>query len=784
MMEIKKEEEMMKKKLNQFLAVAVAAMMVTGMAACGSQPAATETKADNASEAQQPESTPAKEEAAAGDDTPLVVGSLAFSEKFSPFFAESAYDQDVVSVVCPVIVKADRTGAVVQNAIEGETIGYNGTDYDYKGFADVSVEKGEDTTTYTLKLKEGLVFEDGEPITADDLIFTFYVFSDPDYDGFNTFNAQPVVGLKNYMANSTAADSVTAEDVSKVLAEMPEGLASQIVENIIAPILAGEQAFCEENYEAMSYETPEAFYVDAYSLDETYSAEGKDFAAIVSDVTAQYGTDYKTLATNYAGDDTYFDEDVNKLAESYIVEQKKEAGEGEEVPNIEGIKKVDDLTISITTNGYDATTIYQLGVNVGALHYYGDAAAYDYDNNQFGFTRGDLSSIREKTNKPLGYGPYKFQKYENKIVYFEGNDKYMDGAPKIKYMQWKESTDADKIPGVEQGTVDITDPSGSKTAFENIGKINGNGELNGDKINTSLVDNLGYGYIGISAKTVNVGGEPGSVESKNLRKAIATVISAYRDVSIDSYYGDAASVINYPISNTSWAAPQKADPGYEVAFSKDVDGNPIYTEGMSDEEKYDAALQAALGYFEAAGYTVADGKLTAAPAGAKLEYEVMIPADGNGDHPSFAILTDAKAALEKIGFTLDVNDLSDSNILWDKLNAKTAELWCAAWQATVDPDMYQIYHSESESSNHYCIADPDLDEMIMEARQSDDKNYRKSIYKECLDTILDWAVEIPVYQRQNCVIYSTERVNADTFTPDVTTFYKWIEEVQNVELVK
>ena len=183
----------------------------------------------------------------------------------------------------------------------------------------------------------------------------------------------------------------------------------------------------------------------------------------------------------------------------------------------------------------------------------------------------------------------------------------------------------------------------------------------------------------MNADTINVGGEPNSEASKNLRKAIATVLSVYRDVAIDTYYGDAASVINYPISNTSWAAPQKSDSDYKVAFSEDVNGNQIYTSDMSSEDKYAAALQAALGYFEAAGYTVTDGKLTAAPAGAKMEYEVLIPGDGDGNHPSFAILTDASAALDTIGFKLNVNDLADANVLLDRLNAGTQEMWCAAW---------------------------------------------------------------------------------------------------------
>ena len=224
------------------------------------------------------------------------------------------------------------------------------------------------------------------------------------------------------------------------------------------------------------------------------------------------------------------------------------------------------------------------------------------------------------------------------------------------------------------------------------------------------------------------------------------------------------------------------DADYQVAYSVDVEGNPIYTDEMTDDEKFDAALQASLGYFEAAGYTVEDGKLTAAPEGAKLTYEMTIGASGSGDHPSFAILTDAKAALESIGFTLEINDVTDSNIMWDALNAGTAEMWAAAWQATIDPDMYQTYHSESVKSNYYHINDATLDQDIIDARSSADQEYRKSVYKQCLDIILDWAVEIPVYQRQNCIIYSPERVNADTFTKDVSTFYYWYKDIENIEM--
>ena len=382
----------------------------------------------------------------------------------------------------------------------------------------------------------------------------------------------------------------------------------------------------------------------------------------------------------------------------------------------------------------------------------------------------------------MGAGPYKYVSYDNKIVYMEANEYYYKGAPKTKNLQWKTTSEADKLPGVVQGTTDIASPSISKDVMAQIKGENSNGELSGDKLITCLTDYLGYGYIGMNSQLMKVGDDAGSEASKDFRKAIATVIAAYRDVVIDSYYGEAASVINYPITNTSWAAPQKSDPDYKVAFSTDVDGNEIYTDGMTEDEKYAAALDAALGYFEAAGYTVTDGKLTAAPEGGRLECTATIPAGGSGDHPSFGILTAASEALKTIGFDMVINDLSDSSQLWDGINGGTIDMWCAAWSATPDPDMFQIYHSEGGSANNYRIYQPQLDELVMEGRTSTDQEYRKAVYKEALDYIVDYAVEIPVYQRQECMIYSAERVNADSIVKDPTPFWNYRAEIEKIQM--
>ncbi len=790
-------------------AMCVGTMVTSSLVGCtssndknGSNPSKTSGAESQSQGGEQSEGT--KAENSESGDKPLVISTDALSQKFSPFFATSGVDRNVASMTSISLGVVDREGSLVLNGIEGETRTYNGTDYTYTGISDTTVTQNEDgTTTYNIKIKEGVKFSDGEELTADDVIFSYYVYCDPTYDGSTTLASQGIVGVKNYQANSTAAEGVTADQVNAKITEMPEALKTQIVETIITPTLKADMDAIIDIMENGSDddkakytnngELKDASEVMAafYSLDESFTGAGVDTDTCLQTLVDQYAkdVDYKTLGTNYAGDETYFDTDVYGLAETVVIEELKAAGTGEEVPNIAGIKKLGDYEVEVTTTGYTATAIYSIiGSDIAPLHYYGDEAQYDYENNKFGFPREDLSIVKEKTTQPMGAGPYKFVKYENKVVYFEANENYWDGVPKTKEVQFMETSSADKVSGVAKGTIDISDPTGSKQVLDEIKGYNSNGELTGDVIQTNMIDNRGYGYIGLNADTINVAGEPGSEASKNLRKGIATILAVYRDMSINSYYGDLASVLQYPISLTSWASPTKSDEGYQEAFSVDVDGNPIYTSDMSQEDKYEAAKKAALGFFEAAGYTVENGKLTAAPEGAKLEYKIEIGADGQGDHPSFAILTAARTALGELGMTFTIDDLSNSAILWEHLDAGTQEMWGAAWQASTDPDMYQVYHSDNVTgqggtdSNHYALADDELDAAIIEARTSDNQAFRKEIYKNCLDIILDWAVEIPVYQRKNTTIYSTQNINTDTLMKDETPYYTWLNEIHLIEM--
>ena len=764
------------KNTKQVLALAMAVAMAAGLlAGCGSSAS---------SSAESVATSEATSEAAATDtgssDGTLVLADTGFEGKFSPFFAASSADQHVIDLTNIALLGADRTGEMILKGIEGETREYNGTDYTYYGPADCEVtENADGTVTYAINMRDDLVFSDGTPITIDDVIFNLYVYMDPTYDGSATLYSMPIAGLDDYRNSMTTLSKLIAEagedntDNSLFTAEQQKAFWDAVNE--------GGAAFAQE---IVDYCVSAGYAADSNDVATAASAWG--FDGLAADATAK--DFFLAIAENYDWNFASMEAETAGSALSDLIPADVYAysttgvATGADVDTVSGIVKTGDYSMTITTTELSNSMIYQLQLPIASLDYYGDRSLYDYDNHSYGFKKGDLSKVRSVTSAPMGAGVYTFNKYSDGVIYLDANPNYYEGEALIKHVNMKETQEADKITGVQAGTIDISDPSYSLEAANQIATINGgDSDLDGSVITTRLKDFRGYGYIALSAENVKVGNDPASEESKDLRKAIMTVIAAYRDEGINSYYGDTATIINYPMSNTSWAAPSVTDDGYKIAYSTDVDGNEIYTSDMSGDTKYAAALQAALGYFEAAGYTVENGQVTAAPAGAKMEYTVNIGASGNGDHPSFQVLTNAAAALKTIGFTLTVNDLANASDLYSSYQSGVAEGWVAAWQSTNDPDMYQLYDSNG-STNYYKINDSDLDELIEAARQTTDQDARKAMYKEAMEIILDWGVELPVYQRSEATIFSSERVDTTTIPNDMTPYWTYQSEINKIAL--
>ena len=776
--------------IKKILALVLALVMVFALCACGES----NTPAPEESKAPVEESKAPVEE----NTSTLVYATSTFGQKFSPFFYTTAYDEEVVSSFTGGLLAADRGGAIIHHGIEGETVEYNGTDYTYYGMGDVEVVQNDDgSVDYNLTMRDDIVFSDGTPATIDDVIFGIYVMADPSYDGSSTVYALPIEGMADYYNSQQYLYNLLAEagrdntDFSlwdeatqtafwASIDAAGAKLAQEIVDTVVG-------SYNTDEYTGVIEATPDEiaadpalqvkFGMNMWGYGDAWT-EGATVADFWAAIEANFDSVVEAAETESAGSSIW------DLMDDFA-DYDKLVATGDDVPNIKGIIRTGDYSLTVHMTEYDATAIYNMSFIIAPLHHYGDVSKYDYDNNKFGFDKGDLSGVKAKTTEPLGCGPYIFKSYENGVVTMEANPTYFLGEPKTKTILFKEGEDADYVPGIVTGTYDLAVPSISEETLNAITDANSNGELTGDTLTTILVDYRGYGYLGINADLVNIDGNPGSEESKALRKGFMTVLAVYRDTVINSYYGDRAAVIQYPISNTSWAAPQPADEGYRAAYSVDADGNDIFDSSMNDEQKYDAALKAAVTFFEKAGYTFdADGKVASAPAGAPESYEILIPGNGKQDHPTYGIATAASKALETIGIKLTVNDVGSS--VWNNaLEGNTAQMWVAAWQSTADPDMYQVYHSSNAhgkgtNSNHYQVDDPALDALIIDGRTSADTEYRKSVYKQAMEIIMDWGVELPVYQRKDCTVASTIRVDCDTLPKDMTPYWGWKAEIETL----
>ncbi|MFW5434610.1 ABC transporter substrate-binding protein [Paenibacillus apiarius] len=103
-------------------------------------------------------------EAAKNRKDTIIVGMLAPSGIINPIFAENVYDNYMTSAVFNSLLKINQDGTYSEDLAE-------------------SYEVSEDKLTYTFKLKDGVKFSDGTPLTAEDVAFSITLLHDKSYDG-------------------------------------------------------------------------------------------------------------------------------------------------------------------------------------------------------------------------------------------------------------------------------------------------------------------------------------------------------------------------------------------------------------------------------------------------------------------------------------------------------------------------------------------------------------------------------------------------------------------------
>ncbi len=378
-----------------------------------------------------------------------------FGNKFSPFFALHTTDMSINAMIQEtlLVTDAEETG---ERILDAYTKGV--------GIADITIDDSKfPKTVCTIKIGDDITFSDGTPMTADDVIFSMYVYADTDYEGWSAFNTLDIDGLENYRFNNSFADTITLTDeqLDKSLAQPDDQLNELICEKIINPILEDEMEWVKRAYKNSSYEGTEMgeymktypqakdLFAFLYSIDKEYDSSAQQTAEqVLKDIKNQYGSDYKTLETVVGIDLTNA---ARRCARDIIIKNMLKVMGGEKVDYITGIEKIDNKTVKLTLNSMEGNDLDSaLGIYVAPLHHYGDTKDYNYSNHRFGFTRGDLASVKGKNISPLGAGRYVMSEYKmGEVIRFEANDNYFrttNGEKKVSFYATGNSSES-KVHG-------------------------------------------------------------------------------------------------------------------------------------------------------------------------------------------------------------------------------------------------------------------------------------------------------------------------------------------------
>lgn len=783
------------KKFRNIIAAVICVSMLSGCFGNGDPPSDTsETSAVTAAQvtaASETTSEPAFSASAIAsedepdnrkEDRPLTAVVQMIDADYTPFAPADGFTRIADKLTGVTLISRTRGGAPVMTGTNAVAERCGGKTYTYNGIADVikRYDEENDITDYTFSLRRDVRFADGTVLDADDVIFTLYLHLDPAYSGNCPLQDAGIVGAINYHYDNSSADNITKEKIDEALAS--DEIKPLIRDKIILPALkeqfdAVRSMFEDSSYAIYTskYPSPAELFAFFYAINlrddkaEKYVAKGKDADVVISEVADMYDGNYRQLASIIMGDETVFDDEALSIAVGYIAKQNGGTDAVESVRAASGIVRRDTHTVGISVMGDGADLERVLEeMTILPLHYYGSEPLYSYDNCMFGFIKGKADSVvTRNAEKPLGAGPYRYVGIHNGAAEFEANTYYYKGEPQAKKLRLIERGELSASELIADGTADICDDSGSADSSDAVEEANRSME----KIQASISTEPGYGYIGLNAKTICIG-DSFSDQSYALRKALATAIETFRDESVKGYFGAFGQTTDYPVIED--VVIDKSVEGFVVPYTVNRNGDPIFVSGMNDEERYEAAKTACLGFLEAAGYTVTDGKVTAAPYNGRTEFGAVIVGGGKGDHPCYTALKKASGLLGEIGITLAVTDAADAGELWEALNNGTNEIWAGAWNTETLSTIYVDSYYGADSTK--------LKLMIKDAEAAVGAE-KKAAFMKCYDKIHNtYATEVPMYLRTRCTLFSTLRIDAETFPTDLSDTYGWADEIANIRL--
>lgn len=374
--------------------------------------------------------------------------------------------------------------------------------------------------------------------------------------------------------------------------------------------------------------------------------------------------------------------------------------------SISGLKVIDPLTLQVTTTQPGATTLQKIGGPVLSKAYYGK-----------GYTRGNLDYLRTLHGKPLGNGPYVYDKYiPGQEIRFHANANYYRGVPPTPRFIYRVTNPSTNFQLFQTGDTDYDAFTSRPDDIEQL-KMLGFANIN-------LYGSSDYSKIEFNVRRP-------ALQDVKVRQAL--IYGLDRQKLIDVVYQGYGSVAIEPIAPISWA--------YNTDGVNPYKFDPAQANKLLDEAGWKAGSD---------GIRVKDGK--------RLELTLLVSKKVLND----ALIPIAKENYQKIGVLLKPQ-VVDFNVLMSQRKAGNYDLASFSTSTLNDPHdgVWDYYSTESTESGYN---NPEVDKLINEGNATLDIEKRKPIYHELYKVL---ANDPPVILLGNRKILSASSARVTGFKPDI-----------------
>lgn len=610
-----------------------------------------------------------------------------------------------------------------------------------------------------------------------------------------TNNANPS-GIKDkdgkYVTNITPAGVVLADNTTYKGEFYNETIAGEI--NAAMNDQAKLKAYTDKGATA---EDAKAFVARDFAIETVYKAYATESG--IDDIVNFWATGTNILDKFMAEARTDYFDNKKKDDGSLVVETVEGITTATTTVDFDGNELGESHDVlKIRINGIDPKAEYNFGFSVAPMHYYsGTFEGVDYVKQADGKTKfgvafnnnrffEDVLQADAKNVKPVGAGVYQVSNekgettdiegdefYSNNWVYFARNNYFETVGEglcnaKIKYLHYRVVNSDKLIQALQAKDIDVGEPNATATNITEIGKIS--------HLNQKTVTTNGYGYVGINPKYV---------PDIEVRRAIMSVMDPIH--CLNYYTKDYAEIINRSMSSQSWIWK------YVKRGNPQDDDFYYYPQATTKEEIINMVKPAGWEINPSTGMLEKDGKQL------KLTFTI---AGATDDHPAYTMFMMAQEFLDgpvsKGGCGFDISVTTDVAAL-KKLATGDLQVWAAAWSSTADPDMYQVYHKDSKATSVKNWGYPtilndstdqfleeqgyieDLSALIEAARKTNDQKTRAEIYEDALEIVMQLAVEMPTYQRKDCVAYNKDVIDAASLNQNPTAFEGVIDKIWELD---